>query len=61
LRYKIASFELTDHALIRYAAQTGKPLILSTGMASIDEIDEAVFNARRGNCSDITLLKCTSA
>lgn len=57
--YKISSFELTDHALIAYAARTGKPLIMSTGMATYDEICEAV-SATRG-CQDLTLLKCTSA
>lgn len=58
-RYKIASFELTDHALISYAASTGKPLIISTGMATFDEIAEAVHAAR--GCQDLTLLRCTSA
>ena len=58
-RYKIASFELTDHALIHHAAFTGKPLIISTGMATLEEIADAVHAAR--GCQDLTLLKCTSA
>lgn len=60
-RYKIASFELTDHALIRYAARTGKPLIMSTGMADRFEIAAAVGIATGAGCGDVTLLKCTSA
>lgn len=58
-RYKIASFELTDHDLIRCAAATGKPLIISTGMATMEEIQQAVHAAY--GCEDLTLLKCTSA
>lgn len=57
--YKISSFELTDHALIAYAARTGKPIIISTGMATFPEIVEAVGAA--SGCEDLTLLKCTSA
>lgn len=60
-RYKIASFELTDHALIAYAARTGKPLIISTGMATHDEIQYACDAACDEGCTDLTLLKCTSA
>lgn len=60
-RYKIASFELTDHALIAYAASTGKPLIMSTGMATFEEIEIAVLQARAAGCQDLTVLKCTSA
>ena len=59
--YKIASFENGDLPLIRYAARTGKPLVISTGMATRDEIGEAVAAARDGGASSVTLLKCTSA
>lgn len=59
-RYKISSFELVDLDLIRKAASTGKPLILSTGMARNYEIVEAVKHARAAGCQHITLLKCTS-
>ncbi|MEG3768073.1 pseudaminic acid synthase [Alteromonas sp. 14N.309.X.WAT.G.H12] len=58
--FKIASFELTDLPLIAYAASKGKPLILSTGMASLSEIEDAVKCARRHGCNEIILLKCTS-
>lgn len=58
--YKIASFENTDLALIRRAAATGKPLIISTGMATAAELDEAVRTAREAGCKDLVLLKCTS-
>jgi N-acetylneuraminate synthase len=59
--YKIASFENTHHPRIRKAAATGKPLIMSTGMASIAELDEAVAVARAAGCKDLVLLKCTSS
>lgn len=59
--YKIASFELVDLDLIRAVARTGKPVILSAGMATQREIQEAVQAARNEGCKDITVLKCTSA
>ena len=58
--YKIASFENNDLPLIRRAAATGKPLIISTGMATIAELDETVRTARENGCREIILLKCTS-
>lgn len=58
--YKVASFENTDLPLIRRIARTGKPMIISTGMASAAEIDEAVRTAREAGNSQLVLLKCTS-
>ncbi len=59
--YKVASFELVDIPLIRRMARTGKPLIISTGMATLEEIEEAVVAAHQAGATGIALLKCTSA
>ena len=59
--YKIASFENTDLDLIYKVASTGKPVIISAGMASISEISEAVLTARDAGCKDLIILKCTSS
>ena len=59
--HKVASFELVDIPLIRRMASTGKPLILSTGMATVEEIEEALQSARESGATQIALLKCTSA
>ena len=59
--YKIASFENTDLPLIRKVAKTGKSMVVSTGMASVAELDDMVRTARDNGCEDLTLLKCTSS
>ena len=59
--YKIASFENVDIPLIKRVAQTGKPMIVSTGMASLSELDDLVRTAKKNGCQDLTLLKCTSS
>lgn len=59
--YKIASFEITDYDLIRYTAKKGKPMIISTGIATSEEIEDVVRICKEENNDDIILLKCTSA
>jgi sialic acid synthase SpsE len=59
--YKVASFELVDIPLLKKIARTGKPVVLSTGMASLGEIDEAVRTIRENGGRELALLKCTSA
>lgn len=59
--YKIASFEITDIPLIKYAASKGKPMIISTGIATIEDIKLAIHTCRKVGNNDITILKCTSA
>ena len=59
--YKVASFEVVDIPLLKKIAETGKPVIMSTGMATLAEIDEAVTTLRENGTTDLTLLKCTSS
>jgi N-acetylneuraminate synthase len=59
--FKIASFENTDIPLIKKIAATGKPMIISTGMATVSELDETIRAALNSGCGDILLLKCTSS
>ena len=58
--YKIASFEAIDLQLIKYVALTGKPMIISTGMADQEEIEEAIVTAKEGGCSSLAILHCVS-
>jgi pseudaminic acid synthase len=58
--YKIASFENTDHILLKKVAQTGKPIIMSTGVATINDIEESINVLRNNGCLNLILLKCTS-
>jgi pseudaminic acid synthase len=59
--HKIASFEMIDTALLKKVARTGRPVIMSTGMAQLGEIDEAVSTLREAGCAQLALMKCTSA
>lgn len=59
--YKVASFEIVDLPLIRYMAATGKPMVISTGMATVEEIDRAVATAVEGGCEQVILLRCNSS
>jgi len=59
--YKIASFEMIDLPLVKYVAQTGKPMIISTGMANLEEIEEVVQVAKENGCQDLILLHCISS
>ena len=59
--HKVASFEMTHHPLLRKIAKTGRPVIMSTGMANLEEIEEAVVVLRENGCEEVVLLKCTSS
>jgi N-acetylneuraminate synthase len=59
--YKLASFEITDLPLIKRIAQTGKPLIISTGMANFEEINDAITTAKSNGCTELVVLHCISA
>lgn len=59
--YKVASFEINHMPLLQCVAETGKPVIMSTGGSTVSEVDEAVNTLRKHGCKDLTLLKCTSA
>ena len=59
--YKVASFEMTDLPLIKYIASTRKPLIISTGMANLEEIKEMIITAREAGCKDLLVLHCLSS
>lgn len=59
--YKIASFENTDLPLLKYVAKTGKPVIISTGLATISDLEDAVTTLRKAGCKDLIMLKCTSS
>jgi pseudaminic acid synthase len=59
--HKVASFELTDHPLLQKIASTGRKVIMSTGMSTLEEIEESVAVLKEGGCPEITLLKCTSS
>lgn len=59
--HKVASFELTDHPLLQKIASTGRKVIMSTGMSTLEEIEESVAVLRKNGCPEITLLKCTSS
>ena len=59
--YKLASFEATDLPLVKYIASTKKPMIVSTGMASLEEIEELIFTARSAGCQDLVVLRCISS
>jgi len=59
--YKVASMEIGDTPLIRHIARTGRPMIMSTGTATLSEVDDAVAAAREAGCTDLTLLLCTSS